>query len=364
MSGEGQNLLSVSRLFEQQGIVTYLEPKPHLLLPDKREVPLVKDNGLYLLHVHMRAPSRRAFQAGAVNARQLHAARFHASGRSLDGLLSAQGLARQGTTSPAVDELIDKDKFRASAMAKRAPARPISSGARREVDPGGRFIIDALGPMAVADVASGHRYLLVAVDEATDFMITLPCVSLTHATWLKFLEQVHAYTTSHGRVMRFVRHDTDPVLSSERFKQDLASNFNAVAEQAPAGRHEGVGRAEAANDVLTNWSEVMLQRASKTGGFTLLAMRYATFLRNRTNRRGHATTRMHEFTSRPASMLPEPFLFGTEVSYLLEEGARGGKSSNAGCSAIGVFVGISSSNLLILAPSGNLVTRPHVTALN
>ena len=92
--------------------------------------------------------------------------------------------------------------------------------------------------------------------------------------WMDFLRAVTLEAKKYGHTVERVRFDRAPELRSDELKQRAAKELNILVELTAREHHEGVGRAERNNDLLTRMAEEMLQRA-KLGTAWLLVARAA-----------------------------------------------------------------------------------------
>ena len=373
--GGTRNILSESVLLDEYGIQALKSPYPRLAFPDGGEVPLVRDNGLWYVDVHVRGTSDHAtssappiaIASAAVRADDnalLWAARL---GTDADGLLRIANATRGvgiDKLSARQREAIRSNEHRAVAQIKHAPARTTPVRNLAEC-PAETLICDGFGMHAAPSPIDGAVYQFSAICEYSSFGYIASGKRHTIDDWLAFLRSVKLDAESRGHTPRRLRFDRAPELRSDELKRRVEEELGLAVDLTPRERHEGVGRAERNNDLLTRLAEEMLQRAQLGTAWLLPARAYAQWLLNRQIRAGTQETRYQRYLRRvPDLTSPVPHVFGTTVAII--EDVRGPKGSlDHPRGSVGRFVGIDGPSHLVYRPSrGTTVHQSAVKPLN
>ena len=142
-----------------------------------------------------------------------------------------------------------------------------------------------------------------------------------------FLHDVKLQAQKHGATVERVRFDRAPELRTDELKRRAAKELNILVELTAREHHEGVGRAERNNDLLTRMAEEMLQRAKLGTAWLLPARAYAQWLLNRTPLAKTGDTRYQQFRAEVPNFgaMLTPYIFGTTVAIV--EDVKGPKGS-------------------------------------
>ena len=370
-----RNILSESVLLDEYGIQALKSPHPRLAFPDGGEIPMVRENGLWYVDVHFRGASQHASASAPPIAIASAAVRADDSALLWASRLGtdAEGLLRiaNATRGVGIDKLsarqreaIRANEHRAVAQIKHAPAHatPLRNLAER---PAQTLICDGFGVHAAPSPVDGAVYQFSAICEYSSFGYIASGKRHTIDDWLAFLRSVQLDAESHGHTIQRVRFDRAPELRSDDLKRRIEAELHMAVDLTPRERHEGVGRAERNNDLLTRLAEEMLQRAQLGTAWLLPARAYAQWLLNRQIRAGTQETRYQRYLRRvPDLTSPVPYVFGTTVAIV--EDVRGPKGSlDHPRGSVGRFVGIDGPSHLVYRPTrGTTVHQSSVKPLN
>ena len=375
--GGTRNILSESVLLDEYGIRVDKDPAC-MVFPGGRRIPLIRANGLWYVDVclHGASPSTSAPAAppraianaavGADDMALLWAARLGADSDSLPKLARAtRGVCKgMDSLSPRQREAIRSNMHRAVAQIRHAPAHATP---QRDLapNPAELLVCDGFGKHEAASPIDGAVYQFSAVCEYSSFGYIASGKRHTIDDWLTFLRSVVLDARAQGHVPRRVRFDRAPELRSDELKHRIEKELGLSVELTPRERHEGVGRVERNNDLLTRLAEEMLQRAGLGTAWLLPARAYAQWLLNRHIRSGTPETRYQRYLRKvPDLSAPVPHVFGTTVAII--EDVRGPKGSlDHPRGSVGRFVGIEGRSCLVYRPArGTTVHQCAVTPLN
>ena len=372
-----RNILSESVLLDDYGIQVPKEP-PCMKFPDGRQVPLVRENGLWFVDVCVHgAPSGvangsgppRAVAHAAIGADDqalLWAARLGVDGDGLPKLVRAtHGVDKSmESLSPRQREAIRANEHRAVAQIRHAPVRATPQRALA-TEPAELLVCDGFGKHEAPSPIDGAVYQFSAVCEYSSYGYIASGKRHTIDDWLVFLRSVVLDARAHGHAPKRVRFDRAPELRSADLKRRIEEELGLAVELTPREHHEGVGRVERNNDLLTRLAEEMLQRAQLGTAWLLPARAYAQWLLNRHIRAGTSETRYQRFFRRvPDLSAPVPHVFGTTVAII--EDVRGPKGSlDHPRGSVGRFVGVDGSSHIVYRPArGTTVHQSAVKPLN
>ena len=108
--------------------------------------------------------------------------------------------------------------------------------------------------------------------------------------WLTFIRRIILDAKSHGHKPLRLRCDRAPEFTSTEFEK-LCEELGVLIELTPRERHEGVGRAERNNNIVTRIGEAMLLRCQAGLQWFLPARVYAQWILNRTVTKPNGQTR-------------------------------------------------------------------------
>lgn len=371
-----RNILSESVLLDTFGIEAVKRSPPRLEFPDGSTVPMHREHGLFyvdvVFHSALGAPALAArpspiaasSNVAADDAALLWASRMDADA---DGLLR---LARSVTGTNVVRltnrqrEVINSSIPRAIAQARHAPAHA-TPPARLATSPADRLICDGFGKHHAASPVDGAVYQFHAVCEYSSYGYIASGKTHTVDDWIAFIRHVMLDARSHGHTPRTLRFDRAPELATPELARRVEAELGLLVELTPRERHEGVGRAERNNDVLTRAAEAMLQRARLGTQWLLPARAYAQWLLNRKPLATMSESRLQRYLRRvPDLAAPVPYVFGTTVSIV--EDVRGPKGSlDHPRGSVGQLVGIDGASYLVYrAQRGGVVRQRAVKPLN
>ena len=374
-----QDILSTAKLYDDTGIITRLDPEPHLRMPAPSQirVPLLRVGRYYMLEALVKplppAMARSVCAAAHDDEGPLLTPRpsaYDAASTSLDEnvmwgarlCLDSKGLKKlvqavKGTGIKAVTHkmalIADACKFRAASVLRR---QPVPRGHTREFLPGQCFEYDVWGPAGAPSANGGERFDLHAVCVASGYAHARKTHNHVATTVLTFMTELVAKERSFGHVVLIVRMDRAPEHESEELREGMR-NMGVVLELTPRYHHEGVGRCE--NDYTQRMAEMFTRRAELTLGFILDARMHAWLCRNVRCAAGRAHTRQEEHTGiRPDFTLQKPYMFGIQCLVLQDEASRGAKGSLlAPRSLEGVLIGIEGASYLVRLNNGAGVVR-------
>lgn len=372
-----RNILSESVLWDEYGILAHKDDPPRLAFPCGSTLPMQRESGLFFTDVTFLGPAEphRAAAppptpialAGAAHADDLALLWASRLDVDADGLLrlsrATRGISIE-KLSPAQHRAISSSMHRAIAQAKHAPvgSTPLAD---RATEPAERLICDGFGKHHAASPVDGSVYQFHAVCEYSSFGYVGSGKTHTIDDWVAFLRGVVLDAKAHGHNPRRVRFDRAPELRSEELKARLEAELGLSVELTPREHHEGVGRAERNNDLLTRTAEAALQRAGLGTQWLLPARAYAQWLWNRRILTQAGETRYQRYLRKvPDLTAPVPFTFGTTVAIV--EDVRGPKGSlEHPRGSIGVLVGVEGTSYLVYRPQrGGVVRQRAVKPLN
>ena len=387
---KAQDILSTAKLYDDTGIITMLDPKPHLLTPAGTCVPLERQGRYYMLkakvaplakekvgavHAALHTPSAHGSKAEipmsdiataaalSSDENEMWAARLHLSSRGLRKLVGATTGTGIKSISHRMALIADSCTYRALSIMRR---QPVPRGHVRVFSPGQCFEYDPWGPAGAASVNGGERFDLHAVCVATGYAHAKKATNHVARTVIDFISEVIASERAFGHTVLIVRMDRAP----EHESAELAEGMRALKVQlelTPRNHHEGVSRAESGNQTTQCMAEASTRRAGLTLGHILDARIYAWRIRNLKCAAGRARTRLEEHTGvRPDLSRLKPYLYGTKCAVLQDEAARGPKGSlHAPRSLLGTFIGIEGASYLVRLDNGAGVVRQRsITPLN
>tara|TARA_B110000046_G_C13021457_1_gene411460 strand:- start:974 stop:4489 length:3516 start_codon:yes stop_codon:yes gene_type:complete len=349
-----------------------------MVFPDGRRIPLIRENGLWFADVYFHGASRalstavappRAIASAAIGTDDmalLWAARLGADSDSLPKLVRATHGVDKGmdSLSPRQREAIRSNMHRAVAQIRHAPAHATP---QRDLAtaPAELLVCDGFGKHEAPSPVDGAVYQFSAVCEYSSYGYIASGKRHTIEDWIVFLRSVVLDARAHGHAPRRIRFDRAPELRSAELKQRIEAELGLSVELTPRERHEGVGRVERNNDLLTRLAEEMLQRAGLGTAWLLPARAYAQWLLNRHIRAGTNETRYQRYFRKvPNLSAPVPYVFGTTVAIV--EDVRGPKGSlDHPRGSVGRFVGVDGPSHLVYRPTrGTTVHQSAVKPLN
>ena len=376
------DILSTGKLFDDTGIVTMLDPTPHLRMPAPShiQVPLQREGRYYMLEAtvtclppamerSVRVAAARGDEASSLEAQQ-HSRVAAEAATSLDDndmwaarlCLSSRGLkklvqATKGTGIKAITHrmalIADSDIYRAASVLRR---QPVPRGHSREFLPGQCFEYDVWGPAGAPSANGGERFDLHALCVASGYAHVRKTHDHVASTVTKFFVELVALERSFGHTVLTVRMDRAPEHESEELRRGMR-DLGVVLELTPRNHHEGVGRAE--NDSTQRMAETFTRRAGLTLGYIIDARIHAWRCRNVRCAAGRAHTRQEEHTGmRPDFSQQKPYTFGVKCLVLQDEAARGQKGSLlAPRSLEGTLIGFEGAAYLVRLDNGAGVVR-------
>ena len=344
---------------------------------DESVVHLIPRNGLYFVEAAITKPSDEdmAMQAiapecnvvlPAVRRAQLWAARLHASAETLSSARRNTPGGDIPSVTPEVREKLELDRAKAASNVRRRKVPRHTEPSKRAAEPGERWILDGSGPFNVPSIIDGCTYELSAVCEETGLGIVKAVKQHTIDAWVDFVGEVMRVSKKHRHTARAVRFDRAPELRSDVLKKRIESSHDIVVELAPRNHHEGVGAAEVMNDLRARVAEAMLRRCERGQSYLLAARAYAQVLINCCARLSQSKTRVEHFTGGFLNLAQRvPYLFGTWVVILEEEGVRGPKGApSPGRSSQGELLGIDGPAYIVRKENGSIVRQRHVTPID
>ena len=373
-----RNILSESVLLDDYGIHVPKEPA-RMVFPDGSHIPLLRENGLWFADVHVyETPSDaigtlsappRALTNAAINVDDqalLWAARLGADCDCLPKLVRATHGVDKGldSLSPRQREAIRANEHRAVAQIRHAPVRATPQR-NLATEPAELLICDGFGKHEAASPIDGAVYQFSAVCEYSSYGYIASGKRHTIEDWIVFLRSVVLDARGRGHTPKRIRFDRAPELRSAELKQRIEAELGLSVELSAREHHEGVGRVERNNDLLTRLAEEMLQRAQLGTAWLLPARAYAQWLLNRHIRAGTSETRYQRFFRKvPDLSAPVPYVFGTTVAIV--EDVRGPKGSlDHPRGSVGRFVGVEGPSHLVYRPArGTTVHQSAVKPLN
>ena len=380
-----QDILSTGQLYDETGIVTVLDPEPHLRTPAGTRVPLLRRGRYYMLEasvtpitgkgadvIHNVEPSAdppgppsNAATMGATSSDEndLWAARLNLSSRGLKKLMTST----KGTGFKAITHrmamLADSCTYRAASMLRR---QPVPVGHTREFTPGQCLEYDVWGPAGASSLNGGERYDLHAVCVSSGYAHARKAKDHVARTVLDFIADVATKERAFGHAVMIVRMDRAPEHESAELQRGMRA-LQIQLELTPRNHHEGVSRAENANNMVQTMAETSTRRAELTLGYILDARIYAWNVRNLRCAAGRAHSRQEEHTGiRPDLSRRKPYIFGTRCAVLQDEAARGPKGSlHQPRSLLGTFIGFEGAAYLVrLDNGGGVVQQRSIRTLN
>ena len=370
-----RNILSESVLLEQFGIETRKPTNgpPHLRLPDGSAVPLLLQNGLWYAdltflstppnpgtHVPIAAnvAAAAAAKLRADDLALLWGARFEAGADGLKSIAKAVRGVPLEKLSKAQEQAVEANQHRALGQAKHAPVGETSVHERATL-PGERLIVDGFGENGLKSPIDGATYQFHAVCEYSSYGFTATGKKHTVDAWIGFLRSVILDARKHGRDVKAVRFDRAPEFRTPEFKARVEKELQIKVDLTSREHHEGVGRAERNNDLLTRVAESMMQRAGLDREWLLPARAYAQWLLNRTPTRKHEESRYQRFFNKVPDLTARvPYIFGTTVAIV--EDVRGPKGSlEHPRGSIGRFVGIEGDSYIVWRPQRKNAVHQH-----
>jgi hypothetical protein len=375
--GGAKNIISESILLDEYGIEVN-KKLMQVIHPCGANTPLLRERGLFYADLTFSAPVGRSRPPAVASAAELSASVASASDEALLWAarmgLGADGLNRflkavKGVgiekVPKSVGDVIDSRMDRAIAQAKHAPvgSTPVSGLATK---PGQLLICDGFGKHHAASPLDGAVYQFHAVDERSSYGFSATGKTHTVEDWMVFLRDVKLQAQKHGATVERVRFDRAPELRTDELKRRAAKELNILVELTAREHHEGVGRAERNNDLLTRMAEEMLQRAKLGTAWLLPARAYAQWLLNRTPLAKTGETRFQQFRAEVPNFGAglTPYVFGTTVSIVEDvKGPKGSLEHPRG--SVGRIVGVTDSSYLVWRDARkNVVHQTSVNALN
>ena len=369
-----KNILSESVLLAEYGVVT-VKPCAHdayLCMPNTSTIPLVYEGGLWFVDLqfsttspldaahspiaHVADSNVAALRADDVAL--LWAARFEASSDTIRSIARAVHGVPLEKLSKAQEEAIDSNQHRALGQVKHAPVGDTSLRDRATA-PGERFIVDGFGENHSPSPIDGASYQFHAIDEYSSYGYVASGKHHTMEDWIAFLRSVILDARAKGHTVRTMRFDRAPEFRAPAFKTRFEQEFHVKVELTSREHHEGVGRAERNNDLLTRSAEAMLQRAGLDKEWLLPARQYAQWLLNRIPTRKQEETRFQRYTGKIPNLSERvPYVFGTTVAVV--EDVRGPKGSlDHPRGSIGRFVGIDGDAYVVWRPQRQNAVHQH-----
>ena len=376
----GKNIISESILLDEYGIEVN-KKKMACIHPCGTHTPVWRERGLFFADITFSAPlsderppaiasaAEVKPEAGAaVSAHDkalLWSARLGVGGEGFVKVLKAVKGIGIDRVSNKLKEVIDSRTDRAIAQAKHGPSHstPIAKLATK---PGLVLICDGFGKHHAASPIDSATYQFHAVDEYSSYGFIASGKTHTIDDWMDFLRAVTLEAKKYGHTVERVRFDRAPELRSDELKQRAAKELNILVELTAREHHEGVGRAERNNDLLTRMAEEMLQRAKLGTAWLLVARAYAQWLLNRTPLTRTGETRYQRFRAEVPDFATglTPYIFGTTVAVVEDvKGPKGSLDHPRG--SIGRFVGVADSAYLVWRDvRKNVVHQASVRTLN
>ena len=373
-----RSILAESWLADKYGI-DVLKTRKVMLWPDGSETPILRENGLYYIDVHLLAPSPLpnvnvtlttcAAQISASDKALLWAARMGIdSARLLKFSRCVQGVNIENISKSAA-EIIDHDRFRRLAASKKRPT-PATPAKVKAAEPGHTFIIDGFGPHAAHSPVNGAIYQFHSVCENTSYGYTATSILHTAEEWFLFIQFYVLDARSHGHKAVRSRADCGPDVHADKLQKRCRDQLNHILDYTPRRHHEGVGAIEINNDVLTRMAEADMQRAGRGTAWLLEARGYAQARLNFLPVNGGSISRRQAYLKKvPIIDVDRPLLiFWTTVLVNEEKVARGPKGSLDKPRAFEGNVigtgGFGSHYRVIRRSNGALVTPRHVDPLD
>ena len=371
------SILSESYLVDRGVTIVKSCKRQSMIFPDQSEVELERVNGLYFCEASLECldPTRTAAmtQLKADDNALLWAARLSVGPKDLIKISKAVRGIDVDRIPEKTAEAIDRDRFRRLQCSKK---RPVNDTPVRDLAemPGEVFICDGFGKHSAASPIDGAVYQLHAIDEKTDFGYVKSVTSHTVEDWMGFLREVALDARAHGHTPKVFRFDQAPELRSKSLEDRINRELGMQVELTPRSHHEGVGRVEINNDILTRRAEANLQRAQKGTAFLLPAREYAQKILNLKPSGASSESRFQRYYGKIPSIDRDrpPYLFGTHVMFHEEKEARGPKGSlEKPRASQGTIVGLrgrhgSSGDIayLVMRKGGGIVTPRHVDPID
>ena len=216
-----QDILSTGKLYDETGIVTMLDPEPHLRTPAGTRVPLHRRGRYYMLEaqvaplpgsfvaalvatdaggdaVLVSAGEAAASAAASTDENDMWAARLCLGSRGLKKLVQAT----KGTGIKAITHrmatIADLDIFRAASVLRR---QPVPRGHAREFLPGQCWEYDVWGPAGAASANGGERFDIHAVCVASGYAHVRKTHNHTAGTVINFITELVAKERTFGHVV-------------------------------------------------------------------------------------------------------------------------------------------------------------------
>ena len=252
------DILSTAKLFDDTGIITMLDPEPHLRMPEPSltRVPLQRRGRYYMLdalvtplHGAMIASVCAASRATDVDAappgvqgrvlvdaastsldeNDMWAARLCLSSRGLKKLVQATIGTGVKSVTHRMASLADACTFRAASVLRR---KPVPRGHTREFLPGQCFEYDVWGPAGAASVNGGEAYDLHAVCVATGYGHAIKTRNHKARTVIDFISDMVAAERAFGHTVMIVRMDRAPEHESDELRSGMRA-LGVVLELTP-----------------------------------------------------------------------------------------------------------------------------------
>ena len=370
------SILSESYLINHGVEINKSKAGQTMVFPNGDRVRLHRTNGLYYCNVGLvrhRPRTVNAVRPKIEDLTLLWAARMQVDAKGLTKMSEAvRGIDIRDIPDQTA-EIIDRDRFRRLQCSSKNPVgrTPIKDLAEK---PGEVFICDGFGKHTAPSPIDGAVYQLLAVDEKSDFGYTKNVRTHTIDDWMSFLAEVALDARLNGHTPKIFRFDQAPELRSKTLENRVNRELQMQVELTPRSHHEGVGRVEGHNDILTRRAEASMQRAELGTAFLLPARSYSQEIINYKASGTNKESRYQVYYGKIPSIDKDrpPYLFGTQVMYHEEKEARGPKGSLPRPRANrGIIVGVtgkrgSSGNVayMVLKRGGGLITPRHVDAID
>ena len=370
------SILSESYLIDKGIQIVKDKHEQVLIFPSGNKVHLERENGLYFCNATLEAfnPLTTSMSSLRVDDRALlWAARLNVGAKGLTKISGAVRGIDVDTISEQAADAIDHDQFRRLQCSKK---KPVGRTLVRDLAerPGEVFICDGFGKHSAASPLDGAVYQLHAVDEYTNFGYVKSVSTHTIDDWMDFLREVALDARANGHSPKMFRFDQAPELRSDSLRKRVNQELDMHVELTPRSHHEGVGRVEINNDILTRQGEAMCQRAEKGTAYLLPARAYAQANLNFKPYGNNTVSRFQEYYGKVPSFDDRrpPYLFGTHVLFHEEKEARGPKGSLFKPRASrGMIVGVQGRRgasgdvaYLVMRDGGGVVSPRHVDPLD
>ena len=262
-------------------------------------------------------------------------------------------------------ELIDRDRFRVAARARRKPVK--RQKVKKGRTPGEVWHIDHY-PHDVPSPVDGSTGQYLGVCTVSDYGYAKNVKRHTADDLVAYVTELMAHCHRYKRVARLIVLDRGSENACAALRTALAAQRLDV-EVAPRGHHERVGCVEAKQDVLSRHGDAQLKRAQQSAGYHLHARMDLLDRLNLIPPRGRKVSRWEHFTGEQPPSLREtpPYVYGVEVNVLEDEQARGAHQGKGrqGRSSLGTLLRCSRSGYMIVKHDTRQVVYPrHVTPLN